>query len=154
MVDGLLTDKEMKVILAGTNVEALVGAGTQGRLDSAVDMELLQTNIPAAKEAVVEAAALERFESYETALKMCIVRALESVGYSKYAARVAACGNASGVVAWHLSTLPYRNTNSTSFRPSAKQWFMALRRFGKRKAASAFLVQRPPALKNLLVPAI
>jgi hypothetical protein len=60
----------------------------------------LQTNIPGAKEAVVKAAKLGGFEGYETALKMCIVRALESVGYSRYTARVVASGNSSGVVAW------------------------------------------------------
>ena len=40
------------------------------------------------------------FRSYGVPLKRCVVRALESAGYSKYTARIVASGEVSGVVAW------------------------------------------------------
>jgi hypothetical protein len=162
----MLSDKEMKTILARTNVEALIGAGIQGRLDGTMNLQLLgraahiapanpmawaaqayrilellanrmgdaqemtgefakavqawrglqpsnsvplylqaawqclQTNVSAAKQLVEEAAGTPEFETFGVPLKLCIVRAMESVGSSKYTARIVASGNASGVVAW------------------------------------------------------
>lgn len=162
----MLSDKEMHTILIGTNVQAMIGAGLQGRLDDSADVallaratemsatnavgwaalayrslellanrtgdlqktakefrkavemlkslapsnsvpcylqgafECLQTNVAGAKELTVKASRIDQFETYETALKMCIIQALETAGYSKFTARIVASGNAPGIVAW------------------------------------------------------
>lgn len=162
----MLSERELQRILAGTNAQAMIGAGLQGQLDGIVDMELLeratqlsptnpvawaalayrsvdllanrviapqttaarfeksvemlrtlvpsnsvplylqaafeclQTNVATAKQITLQASRTEGFETYETPLKLCIVRALESVGYSKYSARIVASGNSVGVVSW------------------------------------------------------
>lgn len=62
--------------------------------------EGLRTNVAAAKQLIVQASQREGFETYETPLKLCVVRALESVGYSKFTARIVASGNSAGVVGW------------------------------------------------------
>jgi hypothetical protein len=162
----MLSEQEVKVILGGTNAEAMIGAALQGRLEGTVDMELLEratqvcptnpvawaalayrsidllanrvvapqtagdevgksvealrrlapsnsvpfylqagfeclrTNVATAKDLTVQASRWEGFETYETPLKLCIVRALESAGYSKFSARIVASGNSAGVVCW------------------------------------------------------
>jgi hypothetical protein len=162
----MLSEQEAKVILSGTNAEAMIGAGLQVRLDQAVGMELLEratqisptnpaawaalgyqsidllangmmdaqtaeddvkksvealgrlapsnsvafyiqagfeclrTNIPAAKDLTVQASRMGSFETYDTALKLYVVQALESVGYSKFSARTVACGNSAGLLCW------------------------------------------------------
>jgi len=162
----MLSDQEIQTILIGTNVQAMIGAGLQGRLDNHWDMalleratemspsnsvawaalayrslalqenqmgdvqitgkkfrkavemllalapsnsvplylqaafECLETNVAGAKELTIKACRIDGFDTYETALKMCIIQALEGVGYSKFTARIVASGNAPGVVAW------------------------------------------------------
>jgi hypothetical protein len=63
-------------------------------------LDCLLTNVSAAKGLIVEAARTEGFNTYAVPLKLSIVHALESVGYSPYTARIVASGYASGVVAW------------------------------------------------------
>ena len=38
----MLSDQEMQTILIGTNMQAMIGAGLQGRLDNQVDISLLE----------------------------------------------------------------------------------------------------------------
>jgi hypothetical protein len=162
----MLTDEEIQTILSGTNVQAMIGAGLQGRLDDrwdiallerateasatnsvawaalayrslellenqmgdlqitgkkfrrAIEMlvaqapsnsvplylhaafECLETNVAGAKGLTVKASQIEGFDTYEPALRMCIIQALEAVGYPKFTARIVASGNAPGIVAW------------------------------------------------------
>jgi hypothetical protein len=162
----MLSDQEMQTILIGTNMQAMIGAGLQGRLDNQVDISLLEratelsatnlvawaalayrclallenqmgdpgvtekkgrkaaetlqvlapansaplylqaafecleTNVAGAKELAAKASRIDGFDTYETALKKCVIQALEAVGYSKYTARIVASGNAPVIVAW------------------------------------------------------
>ncbi|PWU16467.1 MAG: hypothetical protein C5B50_13560 [Verrucomicrobia bacterium] len=162
----MLSDREMYKILVGTNVQAMIGAGLQGRLDDNLDLALLEraasispsnaaawaavayrsltllknhigdiqttgnkfrratdtmstlaptnsvplylraafdcleTNIGGAKELIVKAYAMDGFDTYETTLKVCVIQALESVGYSEFTARIVASGNAPATFAW------------------------------------------------------
>ncbi len=162
----MLSKKEMRTILAGTNVQAMIGAGLQGRLNDSLDLALLEratgisptnslawaalayrslellenqlgdrqatgkkfskaiemwraispsnsvpiylqaafeclkTNVAGAKELTVKASRIRGFETCETALKLCIIQALEAAGYSKFTSRIVASGNSSGIVPW------------------------------------------------------
>jgi hypothetical protein len=162
----MLSDQEMQTILIGTNVQAMIGAGLQGRLVDSQDMalleratelsatnavawaalayrslefmenqtgdfqttgkefrkaveillalapsnsvpfylkaalECLETNVAGSKDLIIKAYGIGGFNTYETSLKMCIIQALEAVGYSKFTARIVASGNTSGIVAW------------------------------------------------------
>src|SRR5437762_10051801 len=55
--------------------------------------ECLETNVPGAKELIVKASRIDGFDTYDRALKQCIIQALEAVGYPKYTARIVASGS-------------------------------------------------------------